>query len=40
MGTSENRKKMGKTNIAAVLKYQDKQRKKLSLTDKKLLSSN
>lgn len=40
MGISESCEKMGKTDIAAVLKYQDKQGKKLSLTDKKLLSSN
>lgn len=37
MGVAESWEKMGKSKVAAMLKYQDEQGKKLSLTDKKLL---
>lgn len=40
MSVPESCKKVGKSRVAAVLKYRDKQGKKLSLTDKKFLSSN
>lgn len=40
MGVAESWEKMGKSKVAAMLKYQDEQGKKLGLTDKKLLPSS